>query len=89
MGAQDDFDFAIDFIGDTGIGGAEDLTMLWDPTGTSWRIVGATVNSSMQLYSHDLTNKSGLIFFNDAGRDSVLDAAPMEPWAPAGASTSP
>ena len=58
--------------------------MLWERTGNIWSINGVRVNSAMQLYSHDLEQRSDLIFFNDTGRRVVLDAAPQTPWAPAG-----
>jgi hypothetical protein len=41
------------------------------------------INSAMQLFSHDLSRQSGLIFFNDDGRSVVLDAVTQTPWAPA------
>lgn len=81
MGAQDNFEEAQDFLGDTGL---TDITMLWDPNGHVWDLNQVRVNSAMQLYSYDLTQKSGLIFFNDDGRRVVLDAIIQEPWAPAG-----
>lgn len=63
-------------------------TMLWEKTGNIWAINNVRVNSAMQLYSHDLSQQSGLIFFNDNGRDIVLNAAPQEPWAPPGSSSA-
>jgi len=35
----------------------------------------------MQLFTHDLAQKSNPIFFNDDGRTAVLSTAPNEPWA--------
>ena len=55
--------------------------MLWEPSGAAWRINAVRTNSSMQLFTHDLLEKSSVIFFNDNGREVVLDAAPNEPWA--------
>jgi hypothetical protein len=40
-------------------------------------------NSAMQLFSHDLSQQSGIIFFNKDGRSVMLDASVQEPWAPA------
>jgi hypothetical protein len=37
----------------------------------------------MQLFSYDLHQQSGIIFFNDSGRSVVLDASIQQPWAPA------
>ena len=83
VGSQDSFPEAIDFLGDTGIGGADsELTMLWEGTGNLWRINGVRTNSAMQLYTHDLSQASGVIFFNGNGRDVVLDAVVTTPWAP-------
>ena len=62
--------------------------MLWEPTGNIWAIQSIRVNSAMQLYSHDLAQQSGIIFFNDKGRKVVLDAAPQEPWAAPGSTSS-
>lgn len=81
MGAQDNFEEAQDFLSDTGL---SDITMLWDPNRHVWDLNQVRVNSAMQLYSHDLSQKSGLIFFNDDGRRVVLDAIIQEPWAPPG-----
>ena len=80
MGSQDDFEYAQDFINDTGV---DAITMLWEQSGSLWRMNNVMSNSSLQLYSHDLTNASGLIWFNDDGKAVVLDAASQEPWAPA------
>ena len=55
--------------------------MLWERTGNIWSINGVCVNSAMQLYSHDLTQESSVIFFNDQGRQVVLDASSQQPWA--------
>ena len=83
MGSQDTFPEAQDFLGDTGIGGAtSDLTMLWERTGNIWAINSVRINSAMQLFSHDLSQQSDVIFFNDDGRTVVLDAAVQVPWAP-------
>lgn len=56
--------------------------MLWEATGNIWRINSVRTNSAMQLYSYDLSQQSGIIFFNDHGRGVVLDAAIQIPWAP-------
>ena len=85
VGSQDDFEFAQRFLRDTGVGGADsDLTMLWEGSGNIWALNQVRTNSAMQLFSYDLSRKSGVIFFNNDGRGVVLDAAIQEPWAPAG-----
>lgn len=61
--------------------------MLWEQTGNVWNINQVRTNSAMQLYSYDLSQKSNLIFFNDDGRNIVLDAAVQEPWAPPGSAS--
>lgn len=81
MGAQDDFEFAQEFLDHTGMA---DTTMLWEGSGNIWQLNGVRVNSAMQLYSYDLSRKSDLIFFNDDGRRVALDASIQEPWAPPG-----
>lgn len=84
VGAQDDFEEAQDFLGDTGVGGsASELTMLWEGSGNIWGLNNVRTNSAMQLFSHDLSQQSSIIFFNNDGRTVVLDAAVQEPWAPA------
>ena len=62
--------------------------MLWEQSGVAWRINNVRTNSSMQLFTHDLTEKTQLIFFNKRGREAVLDAAPQEPWAATGSTQS-
>jgi hypothetical protein len=85
VGAQDDFEYGQDFLDTTGI---TELTMLWERSGVIWNINNVRVNSAMQLYSYDLSQQSGLIFFNNDGREIVLSASPQEPWAAPGGSTS-
>jgi len=60
------------------------IPMLWEATGNIWTLNQVSVNSAMQFYSYDLSQKSGIIFFNQDGRDIVLEEAGKEPWAPAG-----
>lgn len=85
VGAQDDFGEAQDFLGDTGVGGADSaVTMLSEGSGNIWGLNNVRINSAMQLFSHDLSQQSGIIFFNNSGRAVVLDASVQEPWAPAG-----
>ncbi len=84
VGSQDDFERAQDFLRDTGVGGAEsELTMLWEGSGNIWSLNNVRTNSAMQLFSYDLSQQSGIIFFNNDGRGVVLDASIQEPWAPA------
>lgn len=79
VGAQDDFEAVQRFLDNTGM---KDTPMLWERSGNIWRIQNVGHNSSMQLYSYDLKQVSGVIFFNDRGRQIVLDAVGQEPWAP-------
>ena len=84
VGGQDTFSQSQDFLRDTGIGGADsELTMLWEGSGNIWALNNVRTNSAMQLYSYDLSQASGVIFFNNDGRSVVLDAVIQEPWAPA------
>ena len=84
VGSQDDFGETQDFLGDTGVGGpSSELTMLWEGSGNIWGLNNVRINSAMQLFSHDLSQQSGIIFFNDDGRNVVLDAVIQTPWAPA------
>ncbi len=85
VGSQDDFESSQDFLDDTGLGDSEALTMLWEGSGNIWGLNNVRTNSSMQLFTHDLSQASGIIFFNNDGRGVVLNAAVQEPWAPAGA----
>ena len=79
VGAQDDFEGVQRFLDKTGM---KDTPMLWEGGGNIWRIQNVNHNSAMQLYSYDLTQESGVIFFNDQGRRVVLDASVQQPWAP-------
>ena len=86
VGAQDDFEEAQDFLNDTGVGGPNsEITMLWEGSSNIWNLNNVRVNSAMQLFSYDLSQQSGVIFFNKSGRSIVLDASIQEPWAPADA----
>lgn len=79
VGSQQSFEATQGFLADTGI---TELPMLWERTGALWRINNNGTNSALQLLSYDLSEKSSIIFFNDAGRQTVLDASPQQPWAP-------
>lgn len=56
--------------------------MLWEHSGALWRINEVRTTSALQLFTHDLTRGSQVFFFNDPGRRTVLDSAPIAPWAP-------
>ena len=85
VGSQYDFEGAREFLINTGVGGADSaITLLWEGSGNIWGLNNVRTNSAMQLFSHDLSQQSGIIFFNDNGRAVVLDASVQEPWAPAG-----
>jgi len=58
------------------------VPILWEQTGNFWALNNVRTNSAMQLFSHDLSQQSGTIFFNDDGRAVVLDAAIQSPWKP-------
>lgn len=58
------------------------MPVLWEQTGNFWRLNNVRTNSAMQLFSHDLSQQSGIIFFNDNGRAVVLDAVIQTPWKP-------
>ena len=87
VGAQDDFEYAQDFLGTTGIGPDSPVTMLWEGQGFAWQLNGVMANSTLQLFSHDLSEKSAQIWFNDDGREAVLDVAGQTPWAPSAVSS--
>ena len=59
------------------------MPILWEQTGNIWRHNSVRTNSAMQLFSYDMAQQSGIIFFNNDGRAVVLDAAIQTPWAPA------
>lgn len=79
MGSQDDFEYAREFLDDTGM---KTITMVWEGSGHIWRIAKVGTPSALQLASHDLSERSRTFFFNEDGRQIVLDAAPQQPWAP-------
>lgn len=85
VGTQDDFALAQDFVDRTGLNSVD---LLWDPTRVSWNTVGVRTNSAMQLYSHDLSQKSSIVFWSDDTKQLVLEAAPQEPFAPPGAGSA-
>jgi len=62
------------------------VDLLWEGSCAAWGINNIRTNSSMQLFSADLTTKSNPIFFNEAGRDIVLQEAPKPDWAGSSAS---
>ena len=71
MGAQDDFEYALNFVADTG---TTTPTMVWDPSFTTWSQYGITRNSSMILTNGDLTEGSEpLNGFNSAQQQRILD----------------
>ena len=79
VGALDSFEDVQTFLNRTGM---TDTTMLWEPEGNLWRLQSVSHNSAMQLYSFDLSQQSGVIFFNDQGRQVVLETAGQTPWTP-------
>lgn len=52
MGTQDDFDYALRFVTDTGL---TTPTMVWDPSFTTWSQYRIRTNSSMILLNAELT----------------------------------
>jgi hypothetical protein len=74
VGAQDDFDYAAEFIATTGV---ETPDMLWDPSFVTWSTFGVRINSQMLLMSSDLTSGTELFYgFGEADRERVLEALP-------------
>ena len=74
MGAQDDFVYAQDFIATTG---TETPTMLWDPSLTTWRGFGVSINSQMLVASSDLTQATNLFYgFGPEQQQAIVEALP-------------
>jgi hypothetical protein len=74
LGTQDDFDFALDFIADTGV---TTPTMLWDPSFDTWRALGVTINSQMMMVSPDLEQRTEVWFgFGGDQQQQILDLLP-------------
>jgi len=74
VGAQDDFEFALEFIDSTGV---ETPAMLWDPSFATWSAFGVRINSQMLLMSPDLTRGTDLFYgFGEADQARVLSALP-------------
>ena len=74
VGAQDDFDYALDFLADTGV---QTPTMLWDPSFETWRSFGVRINSQMMLLSPDLSAATELLYgFDEDQRAAILEALP-------------
>jgi hypothetical protein len=75
LGAQNNFADAQNFLGDIGV---ESLTMLWDPTFTTWQSFGTRINSEMVLMSSDLNAGTALFYgFGENERQQILDALPQ------------
>ena len=79
VGSQEDFEGVQEFVNRTDL---PTVPILWEQTGNFWRLNSVRTNSAMQLYSYDLSQQSGIFFFNDNGRAVVLDAAIQVPWSP-------
>ena len=74
VGAQDDFDLAVDFVTSTGV---ETPDMIWDPSFETWSHFGVRINSQMMLVNADLTSGTDLFYgFGDADRQRILDTLP-------------
>lgn len=74
VGAQDDFDYAVEFVTSTGL---ETPDMIWDPSFETWSFYGARINSQMKLMNADLTEGTDLFFgFGDDDRQRILDTLP-------------
>lgn len=70
LGAQDDFEYARDFIDSTGV---VTPTMIWDPSLSTWRSFGVRANSQMMVVTPDLGAGSDLIYgFDQSQRDAIL-----------------
>ena len=71
LGAQDDFDLALDFLDKTGV---ETPTMLWDPSFATWQAFGVQANSQMMVVSPDLETGSNLLYgFGEGQRTSIIE----------------
>jgi hypothetical protein len=74
VGAQDDFEFAVDFVDSTGV---ETPDMIWDPSFETWSRFGVRINSQMMLMNADLTSGTELFYgFGESDRQRILDALP-------------
>ena len=79
LGSQDDFDQAVDFLGDTGV---ETPQMLWDPTFQTWLTLGVSVNSQMIMLTPEAEAASNLFYgFGDTEQAAILDLASEFPAA--------
>lgn len=70
LGAQDDYDQAVDFLADTG---TQDLQMVWDETGKSW--VHFKVTNQPTVVVVDADGKVSKKWFRDFDARGILDAA--------------
>lgn len=74
VGAQDDFEYALEFVDSTGVDTPE---MIWDPSFETWSRFGVRINSQMMLMNADLTSGTELFYgFGESDRQRVLDALP-------------
>lgn len=74
MGAQDNYERAVDFLASTGV---ETPDMLWDPSFETWSSFGVRINSQMMLMSPDLTSGTELFFgFGEEQQQQILEALP-------------
>jgi hypothetical protein len=72
VGAQDDFDYALDFLAATGL---ETPDMVWDPSFETWSTYGVRINSQMRVMAADLSTGTDLFYgFGEAEQQDVLDA---------------
>lgn len=85
IGAQDDFEEARHFLNKTGV----HTTIVWEGGGNIWRIQNLSHTPAMQVYSYDLTHGSGVVSFNNRGRQVVFDASSQPAWAAAASTTAP
>lgn len=71
VGAQDDFEYALNFVADTG---TTTPTMVWDRSFTTWNQYDIRTNSSMILANGDLTEGSQPFNgFNSAQQQRIID----------------
>jgi hypothetical protein len=74
VGAQDDFEYALEFIDSTEV---DTPDMIWDPSFETWSRFGVRINSQMMLMNADLTSGTELFYgFGESDRQRVLDALP-------------
>ncbi len=72
LGAQDDFNRAEAFVDGSPL---EEVTMLWDPSFSTWQHFGVTINSQMMIIDGGLEGTTNLFYgFGTEEQDQILEA---------------